>query len=540
MVAQPKQFITGTTCNNCTLTINGNAVKIYNTGVFAYTANLKNGVNNFELKVVSGKKQITQNVVYNYQPKIEDNVNAIKTITTEPNADMAIQVGETIQFTVLAKSNHKLQLNNGFVIKENIKSKQKDGYSLYEASYILKKEDEDLGNNWMLQLSKNNEVIEEKKLTHSIEVFKSNEITIGTIKNEYTPIYIGLGEDRLGGTKSGFLDSGVKVQVVGKIGKLYKVKFTNHLHQYVPTSSVEIESSDYKPTSLSNNITVTGDSLYDYVRVGLNHKLPYLSKAYTKPNKLILQIFGATSNSNWMMQFPEKLQTIKDVDIDQLNDHHLQIAIELGDKQLWGYQTFYEGNTLILAIRKQKQNLELKNLTIAIDAGHGGSNEGAKGAAGKYEKEFTLLIAKEVQAILQKEGANIIMTRNSDVNFENQERLNMLRKKMPDFAISIHLNSAGDPFRVKGTSTYYKHTAYKGLSEAIYKRMLETGLQGWGNIGNFNFFLNSATEFPTALVETLFISNPEDEEKVHQASFRKSMAEKIVLGIKDWLKTCAQ
>lgn len=65
--------------------------------------------------------------------------------------------------------------------------------------------------------------------------------------------------------------------------------------------------------------------------------------------------------------------------------------------------------------------------------------------------------------------------------------------------------------------------------------MLELGLKEYGNIGSFNFMLNSPTEYPNALVETLFISNLEEEALILDEGFQQRMAEKILLGIKDFL-----
>ena len=68
--------------------------------------------------------------------------------------------------------------------------------------------------------------------------------------------------------------------------------------------------------------------------------------------------------------------------------------------------------------------------------------------------------------------------------------------------------------------------------------MLELDLKEYGNTGSFNFMLNSPIEYPNALVETLFISNPEDEMKILDENFQQQIAEKIVLGIKDFLERC--
>ncbi len=542
-VTNSKQFITGNACTECTVLVNNNPIKVYQTGVFVYQANLTLGKNIFELIGSNGDKSINKKIIYNYElpkPIKETDSFIIEKITTEPSGDVALKTGEYILIKVKAKPNCNVLLNNKYKLTELPKSQTKGVAGNYQLNYKIKETDNFLLTKLKFDLLKNG-VVKDTKLDKTVfTIFNDEEPMIGSIKNTNTPVYSGLGEDRLGGTKVGFLDTAVQVQIIGRVNKLFKVKLNNFLSVYIPTENIEVlENGNAMPKSLSNNVGVNGDSLYDYVRISFNNKLPYLSDQNTRPNQILVDVYGATINSNWVMQYPETLQEIEEVKVAQIADGLLRLTIDLKHKQLWGYKMYYEGNTLVIKVRRQKQNLGLKNMTIAIDAGHGGSNDGAKGIAGKYEKEFTLLIAKELRDLLEREGANIIMTREIEKSYENQERLKMLRQKMPDFALSIHLNSAEDPLRVKGTSTYYKFNAFKNLSAAIYKRVKETGLNGWGNTGNFNFFLNSPTEFPNALIECLFISNPEDEEKVHNPSFRTLFCMKIVEGVKDWLNECA-
>jgi N-acetylmuramoyl-L-alanine amidase len=68
--------------------------------------------------------------------------------------------------------------------------------------------------------------------------------------------------------------------------------------------------------------------------------------------------------------------------------------------------------------------------------------------------------------------------------------------------------------------------------------MLELGLKDYGNTGSFNFMLNSPTEYPNALVEALFLSNPEEEMKMLDPVFQQQMVDKIVMGIKGFLDGC--
>jgi N-acetylmuramoyl-L-alanine amidase len=115
------------------------------------------------------------------------------------------------------------------------------------------------------------------------------------------------------------------------------------------------------------------------------------------------------------------------------------------------------------------------------------------------------------------------------------ERIAMLKTYDPHLLVSIHLNSANSD-TVQGTSTYYRYIGFRPLSMAIFDRMLTLGLKEFGNVGSFNFALSGPTDYPNALVEVAFLSNPEDEKKILKAAFRKAVAQKIYLGITDWLK----
>ena len=128
------------------------------------------------------------------------------------------------------------------------------------------------------------------------------------------------------------------------------------------------------------------------------------------------------------------------------------------------------------------------------------------------------------------------MTRTSDTNFLNTDRILLLQKEMPDLVISLHLNSSANS-AIKGVSTYYKHIGFKPLTTSILTRMLQLNLNEFGNVGNFNFALNAPTDFPNALVEIAFISNVDDEKKILDPRFQRAVAKKIYRGIKDWLKT---
>ena len=92
---------------------------------------------------------------------------------------------------------------------------------------------------------------------------------------------------------------------------------------------------------------------------------------------------------------------------------------------------------------------------------------------------------------------------------------------------------------VRGTSTYYKYLPYRDLAEKIITRLLEIeGVKEFGLVGNFNFSLEGTTAYPTVLVETLFMSDPEDMAMLKNPRIRRQMMAKVVKGLEDYLKYC--
>ena len=362
---------------------------------------------------------------------------------------------------------------------------------------------------------------------------------LATTKGKLSFLEYGLGDDRLGGAKMTFLDSNIVLKVVDSFGIDYKVQLSKYHSAWIDKHSVErIPGKLQVPYYLTGSWKVFGDDKYDYVSVGLDEKLPYRSIQQINPSKIVVHIFGATSNTNWITQL-KTTKEIKNVFYEQTEDDVFRVTIELKHTQHWGHLIYYDtiGKKLIVQVKRQPPVLDIKKLRIAVDAGHGGDNSGASGVTSNVlEKEYTLKIAKQLQLVLNKAGVkNVFMTRTKDTTLDMPQRLQMLRDYNPDLLISIHLNSAGID-TVKGTSTYYRYIGYRPLTVAVLNQMLRLGLKEYGNVGNFNFSLNGPTAYPNCLVEVAFLSNRDDEKKILDPKFHKAVAGKIYLGIQDWLK----
>lgn len=347
----------------------------------------------------------------------------------------------------------------------------------------------------------------------------------------------GLGEDRLGGARMGYIDTNILLRVIDSTKEMYSVQLSKFHTAYIDRSFVKPDSAQKeKPFYLTNSFSVKGDSAFDYVGISMEEKLPYKSAMEINPSKIVVDIFGVQSNTNWITQL-QSLKEVKNVYYNQAEDDVVRVTIELQHRQHWGYSIGYKGKILVIKVKRQPEKLDIRYLKLAIDAGHGGTNAGTGGVNAKYEeKYYTLLFAKAFEKYLKSKGVKkIIMTRTTDTTFDNKDRILFLQQQNPDLLISLHLNSSKNA-QVQGVSTYYKHIGFRPLTTAILSRMLELTLSEFGNVGSFNFALNAPTDFPGSLVEIAFLSNEEDERKIITSKFQADVAKKMYMGIVDWLK----
>lgn len=539
-VKASRQFLIGSTCKTCRLTVNGQPAKVYPTGAFAHELNLNVGDSNFVLTATSTDgKNVSRTVSYAYSlPAAPDTVKTldIASIQTYPEGNLYVQAGDRIAFRVKALTGCTVTVNNAIPLYEIPVGATNKMPGIYQGEYTVKSTDSFLVTKFQVTITDRTGKSITKRTSNWVSMFGPLAPNIAVTKGRLAHLLFGLGEDRLGGAKIGYLDSAVRLNIVGKVDVKYKVQLSKYRTAYIDDDAVEfLPKGTFTPTSLTSNWRVYGDSAYDYVTLNLETKLPYQSFQQIGPSKIVVDVFGAVNNTNWITQL-ENTEEIKNVYYEQPEDEVFRIIIELKHPQHWGHMIFYKGNTLVIKVKRQPASLSLGKLTIAVDAGHGGSNTGAGGPTGSSEKALTLAVALKLQRSLEQQGAKVIMTRTTEKFVDNKERILFYRDSMPDLLISIHLNSSADPIRVSGTSTYYRYIGFRGLSHAIYRHMLELGLKEYGNVGSFNFMLNSPIEYPNALVETLFISNPEDEMKILDEGFQQQIADKIIAGIKDFLE----
>ncbi len=216
---------------------------------------------------------------------------------------------------------------------------------------------------------------------------------------------------------------------------------------------------------------------------------------------------------------------------------------------------------------------------VAIDAGHGGEDPGARGHSGSHEKDVTLAIARKLKNMLDREpNMRGVLTRDGDYFIPLHHRVEKARKVYADLFVSVHADAFVKP-HARGSSVFAlsERGATSSAAKWLAKKENDADLIGGVNLdvrdpylkmtladlsftaqindslklaravltelGEINtlhksdveqagFAVLKAPDIPSILVETAFISNPDEERKLKSSAYQEQMAEAIVAGIR--------
>ena len=335
------------------------------------------------------------------------------------------------------------------------------------------------------------------------------------------------------------LPLGTMLNITGKIGNSYRFKYSDSMDGWISESDIKILSNgNCIPENTISTLNVDSDKNYVYLKLPLVQKIPFLIEQPFE-NQMNLKFFNAKANIN-LFSCDNTSDFIREFKLTQDSNNCLNLALKLNSKQFWGYKYYYEGNTLVLKLRKPPQinsKHPLKGKVICIDAGHGGTELGSVGPTAIPEKLINLEIAENLKKILEKKGAKVIMTRDSDKDVGLDDRVNIANSNEAQVIVSIHNNAlpdGKDPYIEHGTSTYYYHSQSLPLAKSIQKSLVP--VMGFKNLGvlHSSFVLTRPTEALSVLVEVGFMINPDEYNLLITPEFQKKAAIGISRGLENF------
>ena len=180
-----------------------------------------------------------------------------------------------------------------------------------------------------------------------------------------------------------------------------------------------------------------------------------------------------------------------------------------------------------------------EEITVVLDAGHGGHDAGAMSPHGLPEKDANLRLAKAVRNELVRRGYKVVMTREDDVFVELYDRPKAAHKANADLFVSIHHNAPGyasNPFAIRSQSVYAWNEIGEKVAKTINSRMAaaDPALKNDGVL-HANFAVTRNPEIPSVLIEADYVTHPDGELAAWDASRRPRIAAAIADGIADWV-----
>ncbi|MEO7522810.1 MAG: AMIN domain-containing protein, partial [Ferruginibacter sp.] len=323
-VASSQQFIVGSTCKSCSLMINAEKIKVYATGAFAYEVKLNDGENVFSMVAISQQgKSASKAIHFNYErskPAEPVKVFGIESITTFPEGNLVLMAGDKISFKVKAFPGVRMTVMNNTRLYEMPVTETKGMAGIYQGVYEVKSTDTFSAMKMTVSIldSAGQKITKETK--DSFSTMSASPSDIAITKGRLAHLEYGLGDDRLGGAKIGYIDSLIPLKIIGKVRTHYKVQLAKTRTAYIPDEHVTLApGGTFAPSALTGKWKVYGDSMYDYVNIELTSRLPYQSFQLMEPSRIVVDIFGATSNTNWITQL-QNAREISDVSYEQVAD----------------------------------------------------------------------------------------------------------------------------------------------------------------------------------------------------------------------------
>ncbi len=337
----------------------------------------------------------------------------------------------------------------------------------------------------------------------------------------------------------------------------------------------------------------------EYTRIvfDVSGPLDYKMFSLADPNRVVLDVKRGQRGAGF--RAAEVAGLLKGVRSGALGKDDLRVVFDLSERvnprsfllepaEKLGYRLvvdLYPEQATPSALRTLAQALPSsdRKVIIAIDAGHGGEDPGARGPTGVFEKNITLSVARELAAQINAErGMEAVLIRDGDYFIPLQKRYRKAREAKADLFVSIH----ADAFHrqaAAGASVYVLSTrgasgeaarwladrenasdlvggvtfegkdntlaavlldlsqsaTMKGSQDAannVLSALKRVGKAHKPNVEHANFVVLRSPDVPSMLVETAFISNPDEEKKLNDPAYRRRLAQAIRDGVRDYFQ----
>ncbi len=339
------------------------------------------------------------------------------------------------------------------------------------------------------------------------------------------------------GTYHWFFPNGTTAPVSGRNNSQVRLQLSRGSAAWVDVTGVEPLPAGTPPnlgTVLSPRLQPHDESVV--LRIPLPGRIPF--RVDEDARDLRLTLYGVAADMDWI-HYGGTDPLVRLITFSQPREDETVVTVSLST-EVWGYRTRWDGGDLLFEVRRPPQinpRLPLAAQVIALDAGH--PPLGATGPTGVREPDVTLSVARKAAEILERYGAQVVLTRDSDGPLDLYQRTRAAEAADAQVLVSIHANALPDgvnPFRNNGTSVFYFHPRSVELARELNRALVrQLGFPDLG-IGRGDLALARPTWMPAALTEGLFLMIPEQEAVLASEEGQLRYARGIVEGIAAFLR----
>jgi N-acetylmuramoyl-L-alanine amidase len=582
-------------------------VHVNESGFFAHVIPLEIGENKFDLLLDDGQSHADV-LVRREKPPAPIGVNELKLRSFAPSQNLGVKAGDIISLSVHGTPDSKIEVeigqrrillcaptkssipdkrartmrpyaseNSHDANKSNINHGQDADYGevyqrhpahppdLYTGFYKVMPEDRWQGVSLKFKL---NHAGKETSLTSNNRITTISQPLIAQTSKAETTVRLGPGLAR-----TTPLAAGIRLFIDGWVGDQMRISYAADKHVFIDRKDLQFENgapgekireSAMAPQAVTQTINIRNDSYGQLVSIPLSQRLPYQIEQKLSPNVLVIRIYGATADTDWITTPGETehmlrserssgSETSDDSDdsaapIDYISwkqpaDEVYEVTVHLKKDRQWGYKVFYDGTSLCLDIKREvavaSSGLPLQGIKVCLDPGHGGSETGSIGCSGAPESKINLAIAVKLKTFLEKQGATVIMTRQrEDENVPIYDRVDRATNQQADFLISIHNNAlpdGRDPWQEHGSTSFWYHPQSMELSRSLQHALVQK--VGFPDLGARwqNLALVRGTAMPSVLVEVGFMINPDEFAKLIDEDTQTKIAEALGQGLTNYV-----
>lgn len=338
----------------------------------------------------------------------------------------------------------------------------------------------------------------------------------------------------------------------------------------------------------------------DYTRVVLELDQPVQHKVFTLegPDRVVIDVTQATVLDSGLTN-PPRGSLLRGIRTGIHNNTDLRVVLDVtkhvqprsfmlkpGQQPANG-----EGHRLVIELHDpgvkpkahtaRKQASKLRNVVVAIDAGHGGKDPGAIGRLGTREKDVTLQVARKLEKLINAQpGMKAVQIRSGDHFIGLRDRIKKARAHKADLLVSLHADAFHDP-RANGSSVFAlsvngaSSEAARWLAEKenaadliggvtlgdkddmvaevlldlsltgtiqssldvgdeVLRELKQVGKVHKSRVQQAGFTVLKSPDIPSVLLETAFISNPREERKLRSSAHQEKLAKAIMRGVNDY------